>query len=329
VQLLESVLADPKPPLTDTLKLEILYHQLSPAYTELGVMYVRLGDPRQALSCYEKGQKIRDDLPRDPAYLKLPAKTREENELALREDSARSLWAMGDIYYRLAEPERGAKCLDQTLAIYRELLDQTPASPISRQKLLGASSQAGYWRFVSGQPDEARPLYEQSLDLATKLAAEFPAQAPLKATLSLIHYRMGVLLHSQQDPLAKEQFDACLRIRAQLAANDPTNDKRKLELLLVLARLGRQASATRISREVLSQVKQLDIELLLDLARAYAQCSVADPNASGAEAHRINALYAIRQAIAQGHQDKVYLRTEPDFQPLRDLPEFQQLVAGK
>jgi hypothetical protein len=30
--------------------------------------------------------------------------------------------------------------------------------------------------------------------------------------------------------------------------------------------------------------------------------------------------------VDQGHQDRVYLETEPDYVPLRELPEFQALV---
>ncbi len=329
VELLEDVVANPKPPLSDPLRLEILAHQLAPARDRLGGLYVRLGKPKQALVHYEMAKEIRDALRRDPAFIRQSANVREQNDAFMRSEDARTFWAMGDVHYRLGDPEKGAACFDQVLAIYGEEHKRNPRSPDPRNRLLNAASQAGYWRFVSGKPEEARPLYAQSLGMAGGLATEYGNLVPIQQSIALVQYRMGVFLQTQGDPKAQQYFDACVKVRSRLAAADPTNDKREIELCLAMARAGQHASAGDVAYEILGRVKDHDIELQLDLARAYAQCAAADPSPAGAEAYRVNALYLLKAAVKQGHEDPVYLKTEPDYTPRRLLPEFQSLLTAE
>ncbi|HUE71219.1 MAG TPA: serine/threonine-protein kinase [Pirellulaceae bacterium] len=328
-RILEDVLANPNPALNDELRLGILLERLDPAYSSIATTFIRLGDTNQALAFFEKAQQVRESILRDPAYLALPQETREKNEAGFRERSAKSYWALGDLYYRSRQPEKGEESFGKALEIYQELFDKNPANPFARQNLLGASSQAGYWLFVFGAPDRARPLYDRALDLASKLDGDFPGNVPIRTTLALMQYRIGVLMHAQGDAKATEHFDACLKIRTELATKDQVNVKRQQELMLALARSGKHGEASRKADEILKAVKESDIELLLDVARAYAQCGVAVlGDEAAAEAFRVKAIEAITHAVKAGHQDKVYLATEPDFVPLRQRDDFRALAAA-
>ena len=98
-----------------------------------------------------------------------------------------------------------------------------------------------------------------------------------------VHYRLGVLKQIQADHAAsKEHFEACRTIRAALA-KDESNISRQREYLLALARCGDHAEATILANQIINDTPDPDIELLLDLARAYTQCSLAradDPAAA-------------------------------------------------
>ena len=210
--------------------------------------------------------------------------------------------------------------------MHRELFQQSSYDPNVRMALGDVSNQAGYVSMVSGDLDDAAPLLSQALKLYTELVNMNRALVPLQMRLALAHYRLGILRQMQNDKAAALHFEACLKIRTELATRDAINNKRQQELMLALARSGRYAEASEKANVVISTVKP-DIELLLDLARAYAQCSASDKSAAGAEAYRLNAIYCLQEAVRLGHQDKVYLATEPDFAPLRQRDDFRALAA--
>ena len=45
--------------------------------------------------------------------------------------------------------------------------------------------------------------------------------------------------------------------------------------------------------------------------------------------HVVAALATLRQSIAAGYSDFKHMATDPDLAPLRDLPEFQELIKPR
>ena len=59
----------------------------------------------------------------------------------------------------------------------------------------------------------------------------------------------------------------------------------------------------------------------------YAQCSAAlrDSDAIQADAYAAAAIAALSEAIDDGYSDRVAFDTDPDLDPIRDLPGYRAL----
>jgi hypothetical protein len=187
-------------------------------------------------------------------------------------------------------------------------------------------SQVGNLAMLSGEADKAAEHFERAIKLAGELAAADGTIVEYKQILGLAHFRRGVLRQMQNDPAAGESFEACRALRAELA-KDEANADRQRELLLVLPHCGQHRQAAALADKLLAANQQPDIELLLDLARAYAQCALAAADdAAAAESYRKTALGRLAQAVQAGHRDPGYLEREPDLVPLRGQDEFLRQV---
>ena len=72
----------------------------------------------------------------------------------------------------------------------------------------------------------------------------------------------------------------------------------------------------------------LDAELLVLAARAFAVCSAAAANDPAlASDYRDKTFAVLRRVLAGGYQDLFTLQVEPDFDPIRNDPRFAELVS--
>jgi hypothetical protein len=124
---------------------------------------------------------------------------------------------------------------------------------------------------------------------------------------------------------AAKNYQACLTVLEQLAVADPRNTvHRQREMMLVLPQCGDHARAWALATAFLRS-KTRDPDLLVDVARTLAQCSaVVGDNVELRDHYRKGALKALSDALALGYKDLVFLESELDLTPLRQLPEFRQ-----
>jgi hypothetical protein len=79
--------------------------------------------------------------------------------------------------------------------------------------------------------------------------------------------------------------------------------------------------------EALRTSRQDDRELLLTIARCYAQCATAVlADTPLAVRYEQKALQALQAAVAQGYSDIMMLESAPDLDPVRGRPEFKKLL---
>src|SRR5262249_26040358 len=114
----------------------------------------------------------------------------------------------------------------------------------------------------------------------------------------------------------RAHFEDCRAVREKLAAQDKTNDRRQMEHMLALAHCGRHNEAAAIAARLLRLAP--DAELLIDLARRYAQCAAGATGDESLRSRYTNeAIEALRKAVKLGYRDEVYLATEVDLDPVR------------
>jgi tetratricopeptide (TPR) repeat protein len=324
LELYDNVLAHPRPQPGDPPRLQVVLLK-EQAHSSIAAMYVRMGDPVQALAEFERAQQVLDGIKTDPDYLKLPEATRSRNEAGFRDESSALLAGSGEMHFRLGRTDEARRRYAQALASREETNERSAgaSAAVAKARLAAMVSQAGNLAMLSGEADKAAEHFERAIKLAGELTAADAKIVEYQQILSLAHFRRGVLRQMQDDPAAKESFEACRAIRTELA-KDESNADRQRELLLVLPHCGQHRQAAALAEKLLAANRQPDIELLLDLARAYSQCGLAAADdLAAADAYRKSALAHLAQAVQAGHRDPGYLEREPDLAPLRGHSEFQ------
>jgi hypothetical protein len=99
-----------------------------------------------------------------------------------------------------------------------------------------------------------------------------------------------------------------------------------MELMLAQAHCGDHMRAAVIAEKFVER-ESPDNEVLIDVARCFAQCSAAAGEADELQAvYAKKAIDALDNAIAHGYRDAVYLECEPDLDPLRKHDDFNTAV---
>jgi hypothetical protein len=158
------------------------------------------------------------------------------------------------------------------------------------------------------------------------LAEADPQNAEAQRDLGMALYRLGTFTRRDHDVAGAERlFRECLRIREDLAAKDPKNDRRQTELMRVLPHDGQHGRAAASADKL--RTGTLDTELLTEIACVYALCSraAADDRALQ-DRYAAAAVAALADAVARGYTDVVTLEVEPDLEPLHTYPAYQELL---
>jgi serine/threonine-protein kinase len=290
----------------------------------IGIVYLRLGDIPRAEPHFQKTLDLHREL---YAAVETDPKAKPIEKLQQRLNVTVALLAIGDAAYRLGDPARSSATFAESIRSHEEMLGQNPKSILLKRGLAGACILAGDFSLRSGDATRAAALYGRTQTLYAELAQADPKKFDYKWDLGNIHYRRGQLaLRTKDAAAAKTHFQDCLTIRQQLADKDAINDRRKTELMLVLAHCGDHARAAGIAAELGKTIKP-DAEFLIDVARCYAQCAAATPADDALRSRYTQAaIQAVETAAKLGYRDIVYLTTEVDFDPLRKQGGFGQVL---
>ncbi len=221
------------------------------------------------------------------------------------------------------------------LAIQERLVKDFPAMPDYAVELAGSYGNLGNLVRNGGQPQASLDWYERALStLAPVLQAEPRLVSARQCLRSVLVRRALALISLQRNADALRDWDQLL----ESDEGPPGRDAIRLQRALTLVHLGDHVRATAEAQE-LAQAKAMASTTLYDLACVYALASVfahRDATLALAEQERLASDYASRsvgllaKAQAAGffkeQAEFEHLKKDPDLDPLRSRPDFQQLL---
>jgi tetratricopeptide (TPR) repeat protein/tRNA A-37 threonylcarbamoyl transferase component Bud32 len=318
---------------------------LSESYTRVGLTHYFMGDLAQAEAPILQSLALREELvtellareaawslaisPTDPGTpLSVAGSVALLSDLASeqRQNLARNYHLIGEIYFRLRNLDKSLAYYARCAAIREEELAEHPKDFRLKGDLGQFYEYYGTVYLWLGDTHEALPLYDRSLKLLREVTA-VDGSVEHKKNLAVALYSEGMAAQRLKDAAGADKcFGECLQIRDELAAKDPRNDRAKMDLMLVLPHCGKHEEAVRLA-ETLRTDKENDRELLLMIARCYAQCARATSGDSPLRAqYELKAVQAVQAAVAQGYSDVMTLEAAPDLDPVRDRPQFKKLL---
>jgi tetratricopeptide (TPR) repeat protein len=244
-----------------------------------------------------------------------------------RQNLARNDHLLGEIYFRLQNLDKSRRYYAKCAAIREAALRENPKDFRLRADLAEFYAYYGTVYLRLGDPREAMPLYERSVELHREVVAK-DKDVQFRRNLAIGLYNLGLATMRTKDAAtADKYFRECLEIRSDLANHDPTNHMKKMDLMLVLPHCGKHEEAAALAEQVRTGREQ-DRELLFSVGRCYTQCAAAVGRESPLRRqYEQKALAALQAAVERGYKDVFSLEHDPDLELLQEHPEFKKLLA--
>jgi hypothetical protein len=299
------------------------------------VLRTRKGDHAAAL---ENARHARELLGEAIASGQITSKLREQTH----RNCGLAALEVGRAAVALDRIEEGKKAFEESIQQFQELVDSAPKNTAYLLSLEVASSEYGDLLLLRlGQPEEARRRYEVALAQSRAVAFTDEAARYQQIGLALDHYRLATAALKMGDKAAAARSYAAARawrevhlreLESSLAGQKNPNDPgmltdARINLMLAQARCGQRREATAMASHLLETAISLPAKdrwrarLLVGAAFGFALAAdSADP--TGRKNCLSQAVRALDLAITSGYRNVGQLETDPDFDPLRDDPEF-------
>jgi serine/threonine-protein kinase len=243
-----------------------------------------------------------------------------------RQNLARNYHLAAEIYLRLRDRNKSGSYYGKVVEIREAVHADNPDDYQLLGDLAEFYSYYGDMYLKLGDPQSALAKYDRSIELGREIVAK-DNDVQYRRNLGTALYSRGLATLRLKDAAgAAKYFSESLQIREEMARKDAKSQEEKMNLMLSLAQSDRQAEAAAIA-EAVRVGREKDQELQVTIARAYAECAAtttADPKTKGR--YEEKAIAALQAAVAAGYKDVMILETDPDLQPIRDLPEFKKLL---
>lgn len=292
---------------------------LAGSYTKLGFAVVRLGDPEAAIDYQHKALALREEILKENPNDRVVA-------LALP-DSFRSL---GDLYWRLGDAKKTKEHHERCIQMREAFLKAAPKLLVFSRKRDLALAYGGYGHAAMRLEDYAgaQEYSQKSLDLLKELAAQDKKNVELRSLLAQGHYRLGVLaLYAKNLGESAKHFQAALKLQEDMLQVDPEGRSRAA-YMLTLARCGEHDKAVLQAERRLKTLEPDHHEGRFPIACCYALCAAAVKDAKLKERYITRAIELLHEGITPTFKDATGIETDPDLQPIKSDPRFQQLVAS-
>jgi serine/threonine-protein kinase len=300
---------------------------LAIAYLNWAVLALELGDPGKSLQHAQQALK----------YTKEAYAADKTKDYHYREMLSSVYLTMGKASFRLGETSNARRFLQNSLMLRQEWVKANELDDYAKKELGRTLEAFGDMETESRHYQEALDYYQKALTVFKELLQKDPnVPTELQWYRSNVEYRLGTIYQQLNDgKAAQEHFLACAKTREGLFKSDPKNAQRKVELMLVEARLGKHREAAKMAQELVDFAPQHPGKLFA-AACGFALCnSSAVPQGQSANAddeaikhsYADKALATLGQAIRYGYRDVQALQTSPDLASLRSSDDYKRLIS--
>ena len=288
---------------------------LAEANKNVALTLLKQGKPGESLPLLEKVVSLRQELV-----------AMAPDVQSFQQTLAQAYNILGEVCFLTGDTAAALTHYDECIAQREKILAHDPGDIQGTFELAESCGNYGDVLIRLSDNAGARKLFERALAGFRGLMDLDGRNINFKIATGASSYRLGMLARRAGDTAeADRHFAESLALREEIAALDPLNDARRMELMLALATCGEHVRAVEIAEAVRAGSK--DPELLCEVARCYAQCSAGlrATDATQANAYADAAIAALSEAIDDGYGDRVAFNTDPDLDPIRDLPGYQAL----
>ena len=330
--LLRDIRKYPKPdPKSPPVKIYQVNFLLGNTLQNLGVLDLRSGQLEQADHHFQEALTERERLLQfiqtDPVFAEQDEFNRKAFESGLNVYLDKSSLARSQVLFRLGNTSSAEKVNLAMVQRRKAIAEANPTDMQSQVEYARFCGHAGEFYVLTGRAADGQALLEESVRLLSKAVTDNSQVAANKEYLSFSHYRLGCLWDELNNAeKANEQFQQSRKYREELYRDVKQSEKWQSQLMLALARCGEVDEAKRMADSLNKSLKS-DAELLIEQARALAQCVRVSKSDEERKSLIEGAFDALQKALAGGYRDPSKLRCEPDLKPLHDDPRFNALLS--
>jgi tetratricopeptide (TPR) repeat protein len=247
-----------------------------------------------------------------------------------------SHWSAGQIPDAL-------KANQEAVTLYQKLAAENGAAPTYKNGLAFALDNLGNAYLSAGQRLKAVEAYQKSVEIAEDVVRENPSVTLYLERVILDRIDLGHgLLHAGRDNEARHSFELALKLSTKLPPG-PSDYFSYASIHRGLGKVLRKQGQTAAALEAVQKAVQIGMRgpggekpfTTYELACSRALCSAlvgegkADLTAAEQKAKRDyaeQAMAALREAIAEGWENRAWMEKDPDLEALGSLPEFHKLM---
>ncbi len=329
IALVQECITDPRPQDGSPSSIEI-QELLAVLHQNLGVEFLKQGRLPETAAAFQTAldvmAKVLETIRSEPGFAELDENQKDGKTAARQMSHDKSAIGLAYLKMRLGQTDESVLLYDKAIAGRREILARRPTMLIMKQELAGHLGNYGNALLWIDQPEKARPIVIESVDLFEEVFAADPEKADPKRQLTTALYRMATL--RDVEGLAADAlslFERSRVLRAELYAASP-DEKNKINLMLAEARVGNVEAAEKLIDE-LGITDKKNGELHLERARALAQLT-RHTEGDKQTTLRESALTALERSVSEGYSDPFRVNAEQDLDPLHDADRFRVVVAG-
>jgi eukaryotic-like serine/threonine-protein kinase len=301
---------------------------LAVSYVKPAALAMEVGDPARALIYARKALKASEDsLEADPKQVA------DRFELF-----SSSYFFLAKAEWHLGMESEARKHLNDCLALRQQWMDSQKLNVEPKRELARAYEALGDLEMEAHHAQAALEAYQKALEIFDGLAQKDRDNPELQWYVANVNYHLGVVYQALGNAKAAEgHFTSCLKTRQVLFKSDDKNVQRKIELMLVQARMGYHREAAQAAQEVIAFAPKHPGKLF-QAACGLALCTSAAKSEGPPKSpptktrapepdYADQALAALRQAVASGFIDKVALEASPDLEPLRSFEGYRKFLG--